>query len=165
MRPGNENSKARVLVVDDHAFMRMGIRATLAKDDALEVVGEAEDGEQAVAHCRALRPDLVLMDLSMPRMDGIEATRAIKAEFPKMSVLVLTAFDNQGLLLEAVEAGAAGYILKGSDPRRVLEVVRAVLKGETPLEQGLAMRLIGNLAGKSTSPDEQHESASGRETS
>jgi DNA-binding NarL/FixJ family response regulator len=135
-----------VLVVDDHAFMRAGIRATLARDEALEVVGEAADGEQAIERCRELDPDLVLMDVSMPVLDGIEATRAIKAQFPRISVLVLTAFDDQELLLRAVQAGASGYVLKGSDPRRVLEAVRAVLEGETPLEQGLAMKLIRRLA-------------------
>lgn len=135
-----------MLVVDDHAFMRAGIRATLARDEALEVVGEAADGEQAIERCRELDPDLVLMDVSMPVLDGIEATRAIKAQFPRISVLVLTAFDDQELLLRAVQAGASGYVLKGSDPRRVLEAVRAVLEGETPLEQGLAMKLIRRLA-------------------
>jgi DNA-binding NarL/FixJ family response regulator len=135
-----------VLVVDDHAFMRAGIRATLARDEALEVVGEGADGEQAIERCRELDPDLVLMDVSMPVLDGIEATRAIRAQFPRISVLVLTAFDDQELLLRAVQAGASGYVLKGSDPRRVLEAVRAVLEGETPLEQGLAMKLIRRLA-------------------
>jgi DNA-binding NarL/FixJ family response regulator len=141
-----EGGKARLLVADDHAFMRAAIGAVLACDESLEVVGEARDGEEAVARCRELRPDLVLMDVEMPRMDGIEATRVIKAEFPFTSVLVLTAYDDHEVLMGAVKAGAAGYVLKGSNPKAVLEAVRAVLGGETPVDPGLAMRLLRRLA-------------------
>src|SRR5215218_8082760 len=94
--------KARVLVVDDHALVRMGISAVLAADPNLTVVSEARDGEEAVALCRELEPDLVLMDLSMPRMDGIEATRMIKAHLPKTSVLILSGYAEEDLLMEAV---------------------------------------------------------------
>lgn len=138
-------ARARLLVVDDHAFMRVAIIAILGRDDALEVVGEAQDGEEAIARCRELRPDLILMDVSMPKMDGIEATRKIKAEFPLTSVLFLTAHADHRLLMDAVKAGAAGYILKGERPDHVLDAVRAVLNGETPLEQGLAMKLLRRL--------------------
>jgi DNA-binding NarL/FixJ family response regulator len=132
-------------VVDDHAMMRVAINTILGKDAALEVVGEAEDGLQALDLCRELRPCLVLMDVSMPGMDGIEATKKIKAEFPLTSVLVLTAHVDEAILMRAVRAGAARYLLKGDDPRRLLEAVRAVLAGETPLDQGLAMRLLRRL--------------------
>jgi DNA-binding NarL/FixJ family response regulator len=142
---GGSPARARLLVVDDHAFMRVAISAILGRDDALEVVGEAQDGEEAIARCRELRPDLILMDVSMPKMDGIEATRKIKAEFPLMSVLILTAHADHRLLMDAVKAGAAGYILKGEHPDHVLDAVQAVLSGETPLDQGLAMRLLRHL--------------------
>jgi DNA-binding NarL/FixJ family response regulator len=142
---GDTQTRARVLVVDDHAFVRMGIIAVLATDPDLTVVGEAKDGEEAVALCRELEPDLVLMDLSMPGMDGIEATRIIKAHLPKTSVLILTGHAEEDLMVEAVGAGAAGYVLKGEHPNHVLDAVRAVLKGETPLDQGLAMKLLRSL--------------------
>jgi DNA-binding NarL/FixJ family response regulator len=150
-------SKARLLVVDDQAFMRVAIKAILATDSSLEVVGEAQDGQQATQRCRELRPDLVLMDVSMPRMDGIEATRKLKAEFPETSVLILTAHADHRLLMDAVKAGAAGYVLKGEHPDHVLGAVRAVLNGETPLDQGLAMSLLRRLgeeeeAARSTTP-------------
>jgi DNA-binding NarL/FixJ family response regulator len=109
------------------------------------VVGEAQDGQQAAQRYRELRPDLVLMDVAMPAMDGIEATRKLKAEFPETSVLILTAHADHRLLMDAVKAGAAGYVLKGEHPDHVLGAVRAVLNGETPLDQGLAMSLLRRL--------------------
>jgi len=143
-----DTSRARLLVVDDHAFTRLAISTILGRDGALEVVGEANDGQEAIARCRELSPNLILMDVSMPKMDGIEATRKIKAEFPLTSVLILTANADHGLLMDAVKAGAAGYILKGERPDHVLDAVRAVLNGETPLDQGLAMRLLRTLHGE-----------------
>ena len=142
----SEATRARLLVVDDHAFMRIALKAILARDSVLEVVGEAQDGQEAIERCRGLRPDLVLMDVRMPEMDGLEATRRIKAEFPLMGVLIVTVQADHRLLLEAVKAGAAGYVLKGEHPDHVLDAVRAVLDGETPLDQGLAMQLLRCLA-------------------
>jgi DNA-binding NarL/FixJ family response regulator len=144
--PSETPSAARLLVVDDHAFMRLGIKAILDRDATLEVVGEARDGRAAIQCCRELRPDLILMDVSMPEMDGIEATRRIKAEFPSTSVLILTAHADYRLLMDAVKAGAAGYVLKGEHPNHVLDAVRAVLDGEMFLDQGLAMGLLRHLA-------------------
>ena len=155
----DQTTRARLLLVDDHALMRMAIKSVLGRDASLEVVGEAEDGQEAIASCRELRPDLILMDVSMPKMDGIGATREIKAQFPKTSVLILTAHADHRLLMDAVKAGAAGYILKGSHPNHVLDAVRRVLGGESPLDQELAMQLIRSLAGGQT--QQQGAQASG----
>ncbi|MBD0327835.1 MAG: response regulator transcription factor, partial [Pyrinomonadaceae bacterium] len=137
---------ARILVADDHALVREGLRTMLSGEEGLRVVGEAHDGEQALEACRKLRPDLVLMDVRMPRMDGLEATRRIKAEMPQTSVVMVTMHESPDYLLEAVRAGAAGYVLKDASGERLLGAVRRTLEGESPLDQELAMRLLTRLA-------------------
>ena len=143
---GYGHRSARLLIVDDHALLRTGMRAVLAREPDLDVVGEAANGLEAVELCRSLRPELVLMDMSMPEMDGLEATRAIKKEHPETGVLVLTAHAEQELLLDAIRAGAAGYVLKGVGPAELVGAVRAVLNGESPVDQELVMRLLRRLA-------------------
>ena len=150
----SEATPARLLIADDHALLRTGMRAMLEAEPDLEVVGEAENGREAVELCQVLLPDLVLMDLSMPEMGGIEATRAIKAELPRIGVLVLTAHADQEMLLEAVRAGAAGYVLKGVGPEELVGVVRATLTGESPVDQELVMRLVRRLAEEVPPPAE-----------
>ncbi len=145
--------KARLLIVDDHTFMREGIKAIVATTSDLEVVGEARDGLEAIAKCREESFDLVLMDLSMPNMGGIEATRRMKDLCPKAMVLVLTAHEDEGLMLEAVRAGAAGYVLKGSSPAQLLGSVREALAGESPMDPRLAGRLLRRLAHEGASPN------------
>ncbi len=141
---------ARVLLADDHALVREGLRAVLEAEGGIEVVGEARDGREAVEACRELGPDLVLMDVRMPGMDGIEATREIKAGAPNVSVVMVTMHENPDYLLEAVRAGAAGYVLKDASGERIAGAVRKTLAGESPLEEGLAMRLLERLAGETT---------------
>jgi DNA-binding NarL/FixJ family response regulator len=143
---------ARLLIADDHALLRSGMRAMLEAEPDLEVVGEAGNGREAVDLCRELLPDLVLMDLSMPEMDGIEATRAIKEELPRTGVLVLTAHADQEMLFEAIRAGAAGYVLKGVGPDELVGVVRGTLGGESPVDQELVMRLVRRLAQEADPP-------------
>ncbi len=153
---GNEARPARVLLADDHAVVREGLRAVLQAEGGIEVVGEAKDGQEALEACRALSPDVVLMDVRMPGMDGLEATRQIKAEMPRVSVVMVTMHENPDYLLEAVRAGAAGYVLKDSSGERIAEAVGRTLAGESPLEEGLAMRLLERLVS-----EEGDESSSG----
>ncbi len=137
---------ARLLIADDHALVREGLRTMLSGEDGIEVVAEAHDGQQALEICRELKPDLVLMDVRMPVMDGLKATKRIKVEMPKTSVMMVTMHENPDYLFEAVKAGAAGYVLKDASGERLLGAVRRTLEGESPLNQELAMRLLVRLA-------------------
>jgi DNA-binding NarL/FixJ family response regulator len=137
---------ARLLIADDHALVREGLRTMLSGEEGIDVIAEANDGQQALNICRELKPDLVLMDVRMPVMDGLEATRKIKAEMPKTSVMMVTMHENPDYLFEAVKAGAAGYVLKDASGERLLSAVRRTLEGESPLNQELAMRLLVRLS-------------------
>lgn len=138
----------RVLIADDHALVREGMRAMLVREPGLEVVGEAENGREALELCRELRPNLVLMDVRMPEMDGMTATRAIKEESPSVSVLIITTHESPEYLMDAIRAGAAGYVLKDSTKQQLLNAVRRVISGESPLNQELAMQLLQRLTDK-----------------
>jgi DNA-binding NarL/FixJ family response regulator len=138
---------ARLIVADDHALLRTGIRSMLAGEPDFEVVGEAADGQEAMELCRTLHPDLVLMDVRMPRMDGLAATRAIKEEFPRTSVIMVTMQEDPDYLFEAVIAGAAGYVLKGATPEQLTDAVRQVLDGEFLFNQRLTIDLLRSMAG------------------
>jgi two-component system, NarL family, response regulator LiaR len=140
---------ARLLIADDHALVREGLRTMLSGEVGIEVIAEANDGQQALTLCRELRPHLVLMDVRMPVMDGLEATKRIKQEMPKTSVMMVTMHENPDYLFEAVKAGAAGYVLKDASGERLLSAVRRTLEGESPLNQELAMRLLKRLAKES----------------
>jgi two-component system NarL family response regulator len=139
---------ARVLIADDHDLVRDGFHRMLAGDPELEVVGEARNGREAIELCRSLRPDLVLMDVRMPGIDGLVAMRNIKEELPTISVLVVTTYDDPDYLLEAVAAGAAGYVLKDTRKRQLIDVIRGVLNGEATLDSEVAMKLIRRFAHK-----------------
>src|SRR5919199_3622841 len=144
---------ARVLIADDHILVRDGYKLMLEHEEGLEVVGEASNGREAVELCRRLRPELVLMDVRMPEMDGLEATREIKDELPTTSVLVVTTYDNPDYLFQAVEAGAAGYVLKDAPKSQLLNAVRRTLSGESPLNQELALQLISRFTREARKPD------------
>ena len=139
---------ARLLIADDHDLVRDGFRRMLANNPELEVVGEARNGREAVELCRSLRPHLVLMDVRMPEIDGLSATRAIKEELPNISVLIVTTYDDPDYLFEAVGAGAAGYVLKNTRKHKLIEVIRKVLSGEATLDSEVAMQLIKRFANK-----------------
>jgi NarL family two-component system response regulator LiaR len=136
----------RVLIADDHAILRKGIRALLSTEPDMEVVGEAADGLEAVAQAQALHPDLVLMDLVMPNMDGIEATRRITAGLPGVRILVLTSFAADDKVFPAIKAGALGYILKDSGPLELVQAIHQVHAGQPSLEPGIALRVLHELS-------------------
>jgi DNA-binding NarL/FixJ family response regulator len=137
---------ARILLADDHQVLRRGFRGLFADEADLEIVGEASNGREALELCRVLRPDLVLMDVRMPEMDGLEATRAIKREHPDIAILIVTMHENPDYLLDALDAGAAGYVLKDAPADRMIDGVRRTLNGESPLNQELAALLLKRLA-------------------
>ena len=120
----------RLLIADDHALVRSGLRSMLQWEPGIEIVGEAHNGREAVELCRSLRPDLVLMDVRMPEMDGLEATRAVKREHPEIGVLMVTMHENRDYMLEATKAGAAGYVLKDASRNELLSAVRRVVDAE-----------------------------------
>ncbi len=145
MKEGASPPPARVLIADDHALVREGMRTMLASVPDLEVVGEAENGRKALELCRELEPDLVLMDVRMPEMDGLAATKEIKGECPETSVLIITTHESPEYLMDAIRAGAAGYVLKDSTKQQLLNAVQRVISGDSPLNQELAMRLLQRL--------------------
>ena len=137
----------RVLVVDDHAVVREGLRAFLELQDGIEVAGEAVDGEDAVTAAERLVPDVILMDLVMPRLDGIAAMRVLRERLPAARVIVLTSFLDDDKLLPALRAGAAGYLLKNAQPQELVRAVRAAHAGEALLDPVVAARVVETFAG------------------
>ena len=133
-----------VLIVDDHAIVRTGLAQLLGTTEDLRLIGEAADGEQAVAKAARLRPDVVLMDLSMPGTDGVAATARILAENPGIHVLVLTSFSDQARILDALHAGAEGYLLKHAEPETILSGIREIVAGGSPLDPKAARVLLTN---------------------
>jgi DNA-binding NarL/FixJ family response regulator len=146
---------ARLIIADDHELARTGLRGMLTGEPDLEVVAEASTGEQALALCRRLRPDLALMDVRMPDMDGLAATKAIKREVPTTAVVIVTMHENPEYLLEALRAGAAGYVLKEATHDEVLKTVRRVLEGEVLLTPEVASRLLVRLVREKQRPTQE----------
>ncbi len=142
----------RVLIADDHAILRKGIRALLGTEPDMEVVGETADGLETVAQAAALRPDVILMDLVMPNMDGIEATRRITAEQPEVRILVLTSFAADDKVFPAIKAGALGYILKDSGPADLVQAIHQVHLGQPSLEPAIALKMLQELSHPSQRP-------------
>lgn len=136
----------RVLVADDHAIVRKGIRALLSESGGFEVVAEAADGKEAVLRAEETQPDVILMDLLMPGMDGIEATRQITNRLPGARVLVLTSFAADNKVFPAIKAGAQGYLLKDSSPEDLIRAIRQVHRGEPALHPTIARKLLQEVA-------------------
>jgi len=136
----------RVLLVDDHAVVREGLRAFLELQEGIEVAGEAGDGQEAVEQARRLRPDVILMDLVMPRLDGVAAMRVLRESVIEARVIVLTSFLDDDKLLPALRLGAAGYLLKNAQPQELARAVRAAHAGEVLLDPVVAARLVETLS-------------------
>jgi len=137
---------ARLLIVDDHDLARAGLRSLLGGESDLEVVGEASSVRQALALCQRLRPDVVLMDIRLPDSDGITATRALTRESVGMRVVIVTMHENPDYMLEALQAGAAGYVLKGSSRQEIIATIRQVVAGQSALQPELATKLLQRIA-------------------
>ncbi len=135
-----------VLIADDHAVVREGLRGLISSEPGMEVVAEARDGLETVQRVRAVRPDVILVDLVMPRMDGIQAIGEITAEFPDSRILVLTSFADDDKVFPAIKAGALGYLLKDSSPQELLDAIREVYHGESSLHPTIARKLIRELS-------------------
>ena len=136
----------RVLIVDDHTVVRDGLNTMLSREGDFVVVGEAGDGEDAIAKNRDLDPEVILMDLRMPQLDGVEAMRRIRAEDSEVKFIVLTTFDTDEYIFDAIEAGAKGYLLKDASRDEMFQAVRAVHRGESLIEPGVAARILDRLA-------------------
>lgn len=145
-------NQIKVLVADDHAVVRKGLRAMLDVVPDIDVVGEAENGQVAVEQAQRLQPDVILMDLVMPKMDGIEAIRLIKARQPQAHILVLTTFAGEDKIFPAIKAGALGYHLKDSDPDDLVQAIRQVCRGESSLHPLIARRVLQELSHPAEAP-------------
>jgi DNA-binding NarL/FixJ family response regulator len=140
------SSPVRIVIADDHPLFRAALMQLLSEHfELIEVVGEASDGREALELCLKLRPKVVLMDVQMPNMNGIEAARQIKQEAPSTMVLMMTAFESPDYLLEAIEAGASGYVLKHESAAQIADAIRRGLSGEAPLNSAVVMQLLGRL--------------------
>ena len=135
----------RILIADDHAVVREGLRTLIGTEPGLEVIGEAVDGVAAVQKARELKPDVILLDLVMPRQSGLEAISEIKGENPSAHILVLTSFSDDDMVFPAIKAGALGYLLKNASPQRLLTAIRGVHRGEPTMSSDIASKLMLEL--------------------
>lgn len=138
--------KTKVLIADDHKVVREGLSAILETKDDIEIVGEARDGGEAVEKARSLLPDVILMDVSMPGMTGVEATRIIKREFPHIGVIALTMYEEQQYIFDLVRAGATGYLLKDSDSAQIVAAIRAISRGESLIHPSVASKILAEFS-------------------
>lgn len=137
--------KIRILIADDHAVVREGLRTLISVKPDMELVGEAADGNEAVAQARALQPDVILLDMIMPNKDGLQAITEIKQDNPQARILVLTSFDDDDKVFAAIKAGALGYLLKDSSPHQLLQAIRDVHEGRSSLHPTIALKLVREL--------------------
>lgn len=157
-----ENKRIRVVLADDHAVVRKGIREYLQEDPAIQVIGEAGDGEQAVELVTREKPDVAVFDVQMPRLTGLEAASQVRTSSPNTRILILTAYDDDPYIFAAFRAGASGYLLKTTTPDELCQAVRSIAAGESALSPSVAKKLLNRATGKTTE-DESLEALSERE--
>jgi DNA-binding NarL/FixJ family response regulator len=148
--------RIRVLIVDDDDLMRAGLRGVLASDDAIELVGEANDGREAAYRVRLLSPDVVLMDVRMPDLDGISATRELTGAFPDVKVVILTTFEQDDYIFGALSAGASGFLLKRTRPEELIAAIHTIAAGDSLLSPSVTSRVVERMAGQPP-PDAAHD--------
>ena len=153
----------RVLIVDDHTLFRRGIAAVLGNQPEVEVVGEASDGGEAITAVKKLSPDVVLMDLNMPRCNGVEATRALQADAPKIKIIILTVSDSESDLFTAIKYGAKGYLLKNTEPEELMQAIVGVSKGEVMVTPVMAAKLLTEFNTHETGKGRSEDNLSKRE--
>ena len=151
-------AKIKVLIADDHAVVREGTRRILEQEPDMEVVGEAGDGEEAVNLATSLKPDVAIIDIAMPKLDGIEATKRIKAAWPSINILILSAYDDDQFIFSLLEAGAAGYLLKSIRSRELIDAIRAVYSGESVLHPSIARKVLNRFVSAAGKPEGQEPS-------
>lgn len=156
-------TKIRILLAEDHAIMREGTREFIKREEDMEVVGEAGDGEEAVRLATQLKPDVIVMDIRMPKLNGIEATKQIKSVLPNTAILILTAYDSDQYIFALLDAGAAGYLLKGIRTHELIDAIRAVYAGESVLHPVIASRVIRRVVTPATTGSKSVEPLSERE--
>ncbi len=162
--PSKDMGKLRILIVDDHGIVRAGIRSLLEAQPGLEVIGEAARGEEALEKAMLLHPDLVLMDIAMPGMNGIEATRRIKSELPDIRILVLTIHDDEEFFFPVLRAGASGYILKEAEPQELLHAIQMVRQDQVFLSPAVTKSILESFVATTIEPeDEKHNALTPRE--
>lgn len=154
--PNTVLKKIRVLIVDDHQIVREGLASVLESKGDIEVVGLAADGAEAVLRARDLLPDVILMDISMPRMNGVEATRQIKKENPQIGVVVLTMYEDEEYIFDLVRSGAGGYLLKDADSAQIARAIRAVARGESMIHPSIAAKILNEFSLISSSGPRDH---------
>jgi DNA-binding NarL/FixJ family response regulator len=138
--------RIKVLIVDDHRVVREGLSAILQSKENIQVLGEAQDGHEAVEKARSLLPDVILMDVSMPKMTGVEATRIIKREFPHIGIIALTMYEEQQYIFDLVRGGATGYLLKDSDSDQIVKAIQSVYRGESLIHPAVASKILAEFS-------------------
>ena len=138
--------RIKVLIVDDHRVVREGLSAILQSKENIQVLGEAQDGQEAVEKARSLLPDVILMDVSMPKMTGVEATRIIKREFPHIGIIALTMYEEQQYIFDLVRGGATGYLLKDSDSDQIVKAIMSVYRGESLIHPAVASKILAEFS-------------------